>query len=150
MSKQKKEEIYDNFKDFVERIASERKSQNPNMSVRDFDYIDPDAYEGFVAIPLENVNEMDKHLIERLEEFKTHTKVKTTKSIQSGNLVHTVFIPFKSVGYDDEPKKKQKHGRTTNSGAPSSVVPILYGFTLLLLVIIGLATTKRSDWSFIM
>jgi hypothetical protein len=133
-----KAELYDEFKDFVIGL---RDRSNPRLDLRDFDA----AHSGptHVKFTLENVDSAVTKLYTGIESFRPGTKMKTEEDLKDGTPVFVVYIPFKNT------KKTSKYFSSGGTDFPNTTWLIVYGFLIMLTMMIALGFTKREDWRFL-
>ena len=138
-----KAELYDQFKDYVIGL---RDKSNPRLDLRDFD-ADSARHSGptHVKFTLENIDSAVTKLYTGIESFREGTKMKTEEDLKDGSPVFVVYIPFKDT------KKSKNHHHKAGRGVefPNQTWLIVYGFSLLLILMTAFGFTKRDDWRFL-
>lgn len=136
-------QIYDEFQDYV--TQSVRNSDNPDISLQDFDNLRPAGYT-HQPIVLQNVRKGNKKLYTNIENFKPGTELRTEDHIETGGLVYVVDVPL--------PKRKKEEfsnsHKRRNDNEPNTMILKIYLFGLLCLFLIAITKTSSADWHFLL
>jgi len=130
-------EIYDRFQDYVRDKM--RDSDNPNISLRDFDKLQEGGLTHF-DVPLENISGTKKKYFDLVDAFAPGAMLKTRKSVVDGSEVVYAQLPFrtKKVSFAG------KHGKNGSSNLTLKMFSCMFlWFVSLMLAVIY---TEKKDW----
>ncbi len=141
---------YDCFRDFV----------HSELRVGDNKYIDTRAYgelnvrlhnPSHMAINLEHVIQGNEHLFSTVKKFDKESKIIQRDKIEDTGSNYIAYVPYvmeRNNNNNNKNKLKRRWGGTS-SGKPNTNILFLYFTLLIVIFIIGVVKTNRSDWKFL-
>ena len=140
---------YDCFRDFV----------HAELRVGDNKYIDTRAYgelntrlhnPSHMAINLEHVIQGNEHLFSTIKKFDKDAKIIQRDKIEDTGSNYIAYVPYiMDRKNNTKGKIKRKWGGGMSNGKPNTNILFLYFTLLIVIFIIGIVKTNRSDWKFI-
>ena len=141
MERKAQSHVYDLFSDYVD---ANLKRDHPNISLQKFSNVGKGPTH--LIIGLQHVQAgVDVSFMKTIEDFKKGTKCKTEED-KTGMPMFKAHVPW-----NDQPQVQQQQPQYYQrpNGPPNSMLPVLYGFCAMLLILIAVVKTSASDWEFI-
>lgn len=134
--------IYDDFHDYV---TNKLKDKHPHITLKEFCQIQVGMTH--LIIPLQHVQTgVTKDFFDIIEKYKPNTFVKTKEDETTGAAIFVAHVPWKTkiqeqpMSYPSMPMRSKE---------PNSMLPIVYLFLAMVLLLLAVGKTNKADWVFI-
>lgn len=140
--RQIQETVYDRFLDYV---TQNLKGKHPNITLQNFSKVGKGPTH--LIISLQHVQSgVDKQFFETIEKFKQNTYVKTDED-KTGIPIFKAHIPWRDNPVP--PPSSPYYSQQQQQKMPNTLLPILYLFGFMVLLLLAVTKTNKSDWQFL-